>query len=85
MIDYFYLDENSKITNNSNINDGQTHQRVFFEDLNENQFKKCSLRVSSAPKQKYQRKCNDISRLDRFSRPISTIVQHTKRKFYFLF
>jgi len=67
------------------MNDDQIHQRILFKDLNENEFKNHSLRVSSAPKQPYQRKSDHIYRLDRSSRPISTVVQHRKRKFNFYF
>ncbi len=67
------------------MNDDEIHQTILFKDLNENEFKKRSLRVSSAPKQSYQRKSDNISRLDRSSRSTSTVVQHRKRKFCFYF
>jgi hypothetical protein len=75
----------SSTKNCVNIPDDETCERVFFTEFSENQFKKRATRVSSAPKQPYNRRSVDINRLDRFSRPTSSFIQHTKRKLFILF
>ena len=47
---------------------------------NENDFKTRTLRVSSAPKQPYNRRSIDINRLDGFSRPTSSFIHRAKSK-----
>jgi hypothetical protein len=67
------------------IPDDEIRERVFFKESSEDDFKKRTLRVSSAPKQPYNRRSIDINRLDGLSRPTTSFIQHAKRKLFILF